>query len=279
MTEVGPFSSMTDAAKELRRPFMPEAVKWKAQSFLGMKKGSDNKPDPKTAKGALIVAHINARLVVERLNLLTPEWEDHFEPLQHGMRCDLTVCGVSRSGYGIGRDLKAAESDALKRAAVKFGVGVSLYAMQSVTLWRAAGDEPVGNKLRPNWKGHLDLDDANRKWLGEMYGRWLTEGQGKAFGDALDHGDEFGAVGDPDDPEASTPEPPADPTETAEAVDLMNQATLAWEALHGIDPRAMTKGAFTRRLNESDTPEKVAELVAEIKAKQDRALESERTAA
>lgn len=271
MTEVGPFSSMTDAAQYLRRPFTAEAVKWKIQSQLGGK-GKD-------AKGGLIVGYIDARLVIERLNLLTPEWADRYEGTPTEMRCDLTVCERTRSGYGIGRDRKSSESDSLKRAAVKFGVGVSLYAMQSVTLWRAAGDEKAGNKLRPNWKGEPELDDHNRKWLAEMYAKWLASDRGKHFGEPLDHGDSFGAIGAPEDSEASTSEPSADPTDTAAQIDLMNQATLAWEALHGLDARAMTKGAFTRRLNESDTPEKVAALIAEIKQKQDRAIASERTAA
>jgi hypothetical protein len=46
------------------------------------------------------------------------------------VKCRLTVLGVSKEDVGEGDSLKAAFSDALKRAAVKFGVGRYLYRLE-----------------------------------------------------------------------------------------------------------------------------------------------------
>jgi len=48
------------------------------------------------------------------------------------VKCRLTVLGVTKEDVGEGGTLKAAFSDALKRAAVKFGVGRHLYEMEKV---------------------------------------------------------------------------------------------------------------------------------------------------
>ena len=47
--------------------------------------------------------------------------------LEYSVECSLTVFGVTKRDVGIGDDLKAAYSDALKRAAVKFYVARYLY--------------------------------------------------------------------------------------------------------------------------------------------------------
>jgi hypothetical protein len=51
------------------------------------------------------------------------------------IKASLTVYGVTREDVGEGRDYKAAASDALKRAAVRFGIGRELY-----------GEKPSGAK-------------------------------------------------------------------------------------------------------------------------------------
>jgi hypothetical protein len=49
------------------------------------------------------------------------------------MWCDLTIDGITRSdvGEGVG---KALVSDSFKRAGVRFGIGVSLYAIPKMML-------------------------------------------------------------------------------------------------------------------------------------------------
>lgn len=100
-------------------------------------------------KRALVVPYVDARTVLDRLDrVVGPEgWQDAYEVLADGERavrdergerrerlvevkCRLTVLGVTKEDVGEGDSLKAAFSDALKRAAVKFGVGRYLYRLE-----------------------------------------------------------------------------------------------------------------------------------------------------
>jgi hypothetical protein len=168
--EAFPVDSFREAASHLRRPFTPAAVKFKPQSVT------------KTGK-TLCVAYIDARLVIERLNLICPHlWHDAYEPTPKGaMWCHLTVDGITRSDVGEGQG-KGLVSDALKRAGVHFGIGVSLYAVPQQYL-----------------DGEIKyLSDQHQRQLRTNYERWL-KGQGiQAFGEPLDHGDAEDAVGDPE---------------------------------------------------------------------------------
>lgn len=272
MTEkVGPFTKFEDAAEHLRRPFTPEAVKWKIQNLLGAQKDAKGRPDAKTAKGGVIVAYIDARLVIERLNLLTPGWQDGYVQRDGGvMQCGLSVCGLTRYGFGQHGDVKAAESDALKRAGVKFGVGVSLYAITALTYWRAKNDAEAarGNILRPDWSGRLALDDVNRKWLMDVYAKWLEKPRGKSFGDPLDHGDEFGAI-DPSDPDTERPEAPAEPEADTDLNNLRQDVQVAYL---GIPKTLMPKGKFDALLASATTPDELRGLLAQIEALKEEAV-------
>jgi hypothetical protein len=126
-----PVSTLRDAIPHLRRPFTPEAIRFKVQSVFKQQDG--------TPSGCLIVAYIDQRLATERLNRVIPDkWSASFEPVAGTklMWCRLTIDGVSRvdvgeSPKGFSKDLV---SDALKRAAVPFGVGVSCYALPQITI-------------------------------------------------------------------------------------------------------------------------------------------------
>lgn len=183
------------AIKQLRRPFTPAAVKWKVQAAFGSPKHT-----------ALIVGYIDARLVVERLNLVCPAaWHEGdaanptlppFQPVdwsRGAMLCRLTVCGVSRQDLGFGRDAKAMVSDALKRAAVKFGIGVSVYATPQIRLNIESG---YVKKYGKGDKETLVLTDGGKEYLPKFYTRWLWEHGVDAFGLPLDHGDSSLSVGD-----------------------------------------------------------------------------------
>jgi hypothetical protein len=187
-----PLDSFKDAAVHMRRPFSARAIKFKVQATWP-------KAEP---TGALLVAYIDARLAVERMNLLIPHlWHDEYEPLgtKH-LICHLTVDGITRQdiGEGVGKGLY---SDALKRAAVKFGVGVSLYAIPKMMLNKGAGVKESKNE-----KGEKSLaltSDGETK-VRTMYADWLVATGVKAFGEPLDHGDVENSVGDAD-AEASKP--------------------------------------------------------------------------
>lgn len=265
-----PVDSFRDAARELRRPFTPEAVKWKIQTLLGQEK-KDGKPDPKTAKGGLIVGYIDARLVIERLNLVCPQlWSHEFVSVAQGLLvCKLTVDGITREDVGQGAG-KALWSDALKRAGVQFGVGVSLYAMKSVVMWRVSGEETTGNKLRPNRGGYLELDDHNREWLGEMYGRWLDDRGRRAFGPALDHGDEPGSVGDVDTdaPAVLADDAPEPRLNTVRSETARQRARELFGQLRAEKPRAMFPQVFEQKLGQAGHSQDALDaLVVELEKK------------
>lgn len=129
---------------------------------MGWKVQSTNKDRTR----GLVVAYVDARTVVDRLDeAVGPEgWHDTYEILadqtytvrsERGerrerlveVRCRLTVLGVTKEDVGEGDSLKAAFSDALKRAAVKFGVGRYLYELEKI--WVPLKDgQPTEKALR-----------------------------------------------------------------------------------------------------------------------------------
>lgn len=219
-SETFPLDSFRDAATHLRRPFTPEAVKFKMQATWP-------KDNP---TGGLIVSYIDARLVVERLNLIIPHlWSDRYDLIGGGlMWCHLTVDGITRSdiGEGVGKGLV---SDALKRAGVKFGIGVSLYAVPKMIV--NAGDQA---KVKgPASKKTLELTPNGETHVRNLYAGWLDVHGKHAFGDPLDHGDVEGAQGDAEADEPPEPEaaPQREPLASSE-----QQASIYTQAdHHGID--------------------------------------------
>ncbi len=116
----------------LSRPFDPKDVEVKIQAVN------------RDRTRAQVVAYVDARTVLDRLDeAVGPgNWSDEYEVLTNGtdnegrrlveVKCTLFVLGVSKEDVGEGDSLKAAFSDALKRAAVKFGVGRYLYRLPKV---------------------------------------------------------------------------------------------------------------------------------------------------
>jgi len=117
-------------ARELAAPFPAESVGWKPQVVSGSR--------------CLAAAYIDARDVMDRLDAVVGPagWQDGYQFLPGGMVvCTLRLClagsWVEKSDVGgeseqsdAGDRHKAAVSDALKRAAVKFGVGRYLYRLE-----------------------------------------------------------------------------------------------------------------------------------------------------
>jgi hypothetical protein len=116
----------------LSKPFDPKEVEVKIQAVN------------RDRTRAQVVAYVDARTVLDRLDeVVGPTgWSDKYEVLFNSfddegrrtveVKCTLTVLGVSKEDVGEGDSLKAAFSDALKRAAVKFGVGRYLYRLPKV---------------------------------------------------------------------------------------------------------------------------------------------------
>ena len=119
----------------LRVPFPEEVIDVKVQTVS------------RDGRRGQVVAYVDARAVMNRLDeVVGPDgWYDTYEvltdrvvPGRNGeerlveVKCRLTILGVTKEDVGEGDTLKAAFSDALKRAAVKFGVGRHLYEMEKV---------------------------------------------------------------------------------------------------------------------------------------------------
>lgn len=93
-------------------------------------------------KIARFVPYLDGVTVYRRLDAVTPgDWSFVLEPLRPmsdygevvdatarcAFRGRLTIRGVVREAVGQGRDLKAADTDAFKRAAARFGIGQELH--------------------------------------------------------------------------------------------------------------------------------------------------------
>jgi hypothetical protein len=102
-----------------------------------------------------------------------------------------TLYGVTSEDVGEGGDPKAAFSDAVKRAAVHFGVGRALYALEAPWLREGEGD----GQLRRNRNGRLIIDQRTEDWLRAQYARWLERNGRAQFGEPLEHGDDPGTRG------------------------------------------------------------------------------------
>jgi len=114
----------------LSDPFPPSAISWRAQSV--------SKKDPQNPK-AMALAYIDARDVMARLDeAVGPEnWSDSYVETPLGrVICTLSIRlndeWISKSDGAGKTDIegdKGGLSDALKRAAVKWGIGRYLYDM------------------------------------------------------------------------------------------------------------------------------------------------------
>lgn len=124
--------NLTELFLRLAEPFDPSEVKWKPQAVSGNR--------------ALAIAFVDARVVQDRLDeILTPAgWEDAYEVITENQSvvCRLRVkmgddwmtkmdVGSTSEQPDGGDRMKAAFSDALKRASVKFGIGRYLYRLPS----------------------------------------------------------------------------------------------------------------------------------------------------
>ncbi len=130
-------------AQALAAPFDPAEVKFKPQAVSGNR--------------ALAVPFVDARVIQDRLDdvLGVMGWQDSYECLPEGSvvcRLSIRIAGewITKTDVGgqseqpdEGDRRKAAFSDALKRAAVKFGVGRYLY------------------RLKPQW---VDYDTQKRQF-------------------------------------------------------------------------------------------------------------------
>lgn len=131
---------ISDVQKRLQAPFPTHMVSWRAVAFN------------KDRSRALLLPYLDARAVMDRLDAICPDhWSFEVEVVAPAtVKGRLTVLGVSREDMGEaseGGSLKAASSDALKRAAVHFGIGRYLYDLPKT--WGDWDDQLKAPKLLP----------------------------------------------------------------------------------------------------------------------------------
>jgi hypothetical protein len=145
---------------DLHKPFPAAEIEWRVGSTNGDK------------TSGLALAYLTARHVMDRLDAVcgSQNWQDRYE--FHGAR---TVCYLSirigdewvTKADGAGdSDVEAekgAISDALKRAAVKWGIGRYLYDLGNI--W--VDTEPAGRSVRIKRDQYKKLQDALNKQFGE----------------------------------------------------------------------------------------------------------------
>lgn len=157
----------------LRAPFPAEDIEWRIQSS-GMKK------NPKTGESepwGLCLAYITARAIMERLDEVfgMDGWKDEYrEWMGNSVICTLSVRSpeglwIAKQDGASNTDIEATKggiSDALKRAAVKFGIGRYLYDLD-VNFARFTKDGIRSSKIEGKYY----------KWNPPMLPQWALPGK------------------------------------------------------------------------------------------------------
>jgi hypothetical protein len=124
-----------EAALDLRKPFPPESV-------------------GKLPKGGAMLDYVGHAAVTDRLLTVDPHWS--WEPMaldEHGLPAldragnlwiKLTICGVTRIGVGDGKSAKECIGDAIRNAAMRFGVALDLWAKENLVEFQQAATASHG---------------------------------------------------------------------------------------------------------------------------------------
>lgn len=167
------FSAQVKGLQELRKPFPPERIEKRPQPKW--KKAWENQPSQNCSEcgGYHPVGHFTIHLdyvghanATDRLLEVDPWW--NWEPMAYteagtplftdnGLWIRLTVCGVTRIGFGDGSSVKEVIGDAIRNAAMRFGLALDLWSRidlhealnrQAPTGQGRAGDVATGSRGR-----------------------------------------------------------------------------------------------------------------------------------
>jgi hypothetical protein len=167
--------------KRLRAPFPPEQV-------------------GKLPKGGVQLDYVGHADVTARLLDVDPSWT--WEPMaavnglpaldQFGnLWIRLTVCGVTRIGVGDGKSMKECIGDAIRNAAMRFGVALDLWAKGDRTFGTAGHDAPAREQRIDH---RVQLLNEIRALAGDRAGQeavateWAESHDGQRLRDATDVG-------------------------------------------------------------------------------------------
>lgn len=164
-----------EQAAELRRPFPPSVV-------------------GKLPRGGIQLDYVGHAAVTDRLLSVDPSWTYEFLAFDPetglpaydragGLWIKLTVHGVTRYGYGDGPDPKQRVSDAIRNAAMRFGVALDLWtkdeleshvdvaahnAAQEAAYEPPAAPEPTDEDYLAAWREHLFAGPEDKSTKGAL---------------------------------------------------------------------------------------------------------------
>ena len=232
--------------QNLHAPFPPNEIEWRV--------GSTNRDK----SSGLALAYLTARHVMERLDeVCGPEnWQDRYE--FHGKR---TVCYLSirigdqwvTKADGAGdSDVEAekgAISDALKRAAVKWGIGRYLYSLGNT--W--VDLEEAGRSVRIKKGEFAKLERILRDRFGVPPSDMgnVNEAAVEAAPETAPTAPLLGEI----DPDVEAYNALLRPIQSAMSIDdLQTRFERAWKATTDKDVRRSFKAAYDKRKSELDQP-------------------------
>ena len=140
-----------EQAADLRKPFPPSAI-------------------GKLPKGGTQLDYVGHAATTDRLLSVDPGWT--WEPVafdEHGLPAfqnknlwiRLTVCGVTRYGVGDGNSLKECIGDAIRNAAMRFGVALDLWAKENLVEFeqavRGMYEQMARIAITPTWARFYDF--------------------------------------------------------------------------------------------------------------------------
>ena len=129
-----------------------------------------------------IIEYVEWHTVADLLDRITPTWSHSVRGIVQigdmvAITAAITVDGVTREGVGTGTadnetGIKKAEHDALKRAAIKFGIARDLYQRESEVIEKQGGAPQAGEFPRdPLAKSMSDLVTAKQLGMIRALGR------------------------------------------------------------------------------------------------------------
>lgn len=145
-----------DAAVALRRPFPPESI-------------------GKLPKGGQMLDYCGHAAVTDRLLTVDPEWTWDFlaytseglpvtKDSEGNLWIRLTVCGVTRIGVGDGKNAKERIGDAIRNAAMRFGVALDLWAKEDLVEF---AQHAAAHQADPAQQKRHDARQATRAQAGQ----------------------------------------------------------------------------------------------------------------
>ena len=158
---------------ELRRPFPPENIEklpkpmWRG-AWDGERAGRCSECGGyHVLANAIHLDYVGHAQVTHRLLEIDPCWD--WEPMAYtpeglplfvkdGLWIKLTILGVTRIGFGDGNSIKEVIGDAIRNAAMRFGVALDLWSKADLHTERNPGDGPTRNTraTQPRGAGRQD---------------------------------------------------------------------------------------------------------------------------